>query len=430
MSDGTPIFVCEFMKGGIALPTVKKVADMPPSTPKRGRGRPKKPKAAEPPVAPKIDFENMPPIYKCSACGLTTANPSKFYVCNNAEHLKGNDRYTTICSNCANQKFTEYKQRFDNEKFALLMICSLLGCYYSDQLVTTMQDSGKDVQLGYYFRALNGLQYKGKSFATYLLELKNEDKVFQSKEAITEFMESKWTAADRRNKNYITSSLGYDPFEDDDNYSDSDKRYLYNTMSAYLTDDMLEDPHRVTSIVSIVTNLLQIRKLNIFENRQINSLSPDYAIIRNISDTKNKLQSSVNDLAEKIGITLSGAGKKARSASSFTTIMKEMIDNNYDDVKANLIDAKMTEGYQTVASISIKAMLDELSFTSDEYKDMVKEQREIIQQLTYAIDKAKEDNRLLKIELRKWEDDARLRKATRLETIDDNETPALVKGGE
>ena len=58
--------------------------------------------------------------------------------------------------------------------------------------------------------------------------------------------------SDEINKKETIKQLGYDPFED---YSEQDKRFLYNTLLPFLDDATLEDSFKLPIVIEIVKSL-------------------------------------------------------------------------------------------------------------------------------------------------------------------------------
>ena len=352
----------------------------------------------------KVDTSTAPKMYKCTCCGTTYINDAvqRFFIVPQSTIYAGNDKYAPLCIKCANQFYNEYTTMYNSRKFALLLLCSMLGAYFSERLYESLaekaQQEGEEVSLGQYLRYLNGNQYKGKTFLTYLVEMKNQDKTFIPADKMRELMDGNWSAGDRQNKNYIINTLGYDCF-DDPSYTSEDRRYLYNTMSGYLTDDVLEDSHKVQAVISMVKSSLQVAQLDILINKNIKSLAPDIDAIRRMTATKTDLQHSINAIAKENAISAIGSGKKAKSTNQLTSIMKEMLDNGITEAKPNVMSAKMTEAYKHIAEINMRAITNELQFTGDDYAKMVADQSIVVASQAQEISEAQEEIRLLRIQL-------------------------------
>lgn len=389
---------------------------------KRSRGRPKGSKSKPKPVIykrttgrPSKDgrpsFEalveqlelkdQMPPIYKCMCCGkLTTTATGKFFMNKHMTWCQGNDYFAPICSDCLKALFDNIRSGY-NEKLAVVFCSALCGKYYNEKFYDQQSATGEPLELGKYFSTLNLSQYRDKTFLDYLKEAQRTGQMFGSRNETEENQEGTWSRGDRQNKLYVIQCVGYDPFEDM-TYNAADRRYLFNTLSAYLTEDVVESPHKVTSVIAIVKSLWQIEKITQVTNAMLIDPNPDEASIQKLLATKSNLQSTINSLAKDNAISASGSGKRATHTNTLSGMMKAMINDGFDDVKANVIDAQMTETYKTIASLSSKALCAEMSFTSDEYAKMVAEQSETIQEQSQKLLEQEEEIRKLKLHLEKY----------------------------
>lgn len=348
-----------------------------------------------------VDLSSVPKIYQCMNCGARYLNPEKrFFIIPQSTLFDGNNRYSHICIECCTRLYNQYTAMYKSQKFGILLMCAILGVYFNERTYESMvnQCENGELPLGKYVRTINGVQYKNKTFLTYLVEMNERDDVFATPGELREMMESSWSHADHRNKNYICQTLGYDPFEDK-HYSLEDRRFLFNTMSNYLSDDVLNDPHKVQAVINMVKTYLQVAQIDIMINKQIKSVTPEMTEIKRMTDIKTDLQSSINAIAKENAISAIGSGKKQKSTNALTAIMKEMLENGIDAAKANIIAPKLTEAYQEIATINARSLVSELQFTGDEYAKMVADQSEIIRK--YAKDQAvlEEENRLMKKQL-------------------------------
>ena len=341
-----------------------------------------------------------PRYYTCSRCGLTTMNPGgKFFVIK-APWVEGNDGYSTICMDCAREAFEMYRARFRDERLALLLTCSLTGHYFAEQLYIHLTNNDKEFALGVYFRLLNTPGYNKKSFGDNLVEWGLNGRVFVSKEEAQVCAESRWRESDKRNRTYVLSTVGYDCF-DDESYTSEDKRFLYNTLASYLSDEAVaEDGHKRNCVISIVKSLWQIDKIEQLVNDMLRNPNLEGSAIQRLLTTKNSLQTSVNTTARANGISEEGNSHKAGRKQTLTGIMKELMDEGFDDVKANVVDATLRGSYQELAQINARALMDELNFTGDEYAKMVAEQSEVNAEQAAKLMETEEALRLARIEIR------------------------------
>lgn len=386
------------------MPSQKK---QPVLTPPRKRGRPRKGTVTPHIVAapPVVNFDELPPLYKCTKCGAMTQNPvGKFYMVANLEAFDGNDHYSNLCNKCANEYFSLFTHRYGDEKFALLLVCALVGHYFSEPLYEKIISTSEGAfNIGNYFKYLNGQQYKGKNFTAYLLELQHDGKAFKPMNELHQIQEGSWKVGDLRNKNYVLQAIGYDCFEDP-NYNDEDRKFLYNTVAGYLTEDVVEDPHKVQAVIGMVKTLWQIERITVLMNKMLYSVAPDGAALSKLTLAKNSLQSNLNTTAKENGISAVSSGRSNKKNTALTWMMKDMLDNGYDEAKANVVDAKLTEAYQTVAAVSAKALFNELNFTGDEYAKMLADQSEVVRRLEKEKIIDQETIRLLRVDLENLEE--------------------------
>ena len=75
-----------------------------------------------------------------------------------------------------------------------------------------------------------------------------------------------------------------------------------------------------------------------------------------------------------------------------------MIDNNFDDAKVNVVDAKLSNAYQVVAGKNAQALISELNYQSDDYARLLSESRSFTESLQDKITELEEENRKLKVE--------------------------------
>ena len=346
----------------------------------------------------KLSRSKLPPIYKCAMCGNVYAVAQGiFYKSTNSVFAQNNDGFSIVCIKCATEYFENLREEYRDEKVALMCTCMVLGVYFSPELYESMREK-KALKLGDYLKALNGIQYKGKSFANFLVDL---SKVMTLMRGENEFAlhTSRWKEYEKENKTYVLSILGYDPFTDN-SYQDSDRRALFNVLAEYLTDDVVEDGHKIQACIQIAVNYLQVNELNQLIARELNSgTSLNSANLSGYVNSKQKILEGINKLAADNGISAKGAGKTSRSTLAITSIMKDMLNEGYDAAKANFVDAKMSAVYQEISRINVATIAKELELTTDDYAKMLSDQSTKLSDAQKELEKIKEENRTLKITL-------------------------------
>lgn len=364
------------------------------STPKK-RGRPKKTTYN---IAVDKDLNVLPKIYKCTSCGKMTMNPTgKFYRNQKVPAFEGNDGHTFICSDCVQKLLDLYKREYGSEKLAVFLVCVQTGHYFNEMLYETMVSKGESAQFGKYLRQMNNPQWGGeKTILNNFFELNERRSLFLSETQVQTKLEGNWKLEDRKNMVACIRQVGHDPFAGDA-YTSADRKYLFNTLSRYLADEtVLNDPHKLTSVIEIVKLQLQVA---ILQERTVNILRssvPDNSLYKNLTETLARLNDTITRIAKANSITADS--RSVKSAKTFTGVIDEMLKSGMLEAKTNVADVKMDEAFKSIAEISHKALLQELHFTGDEYARMVAEQAEKIHAQQIELIALREELRVLKLE--------------------------------
>lgn len=352
--------------------------------PKRKRGRP--PKAPTEPVKIK---------YRCQHCGKEfRTRENNFFMNKRSPLFETNEGYTTICKDCVNQIIADITAETRDRRYAFMVVCHWLDMFFDDTLYDGVNDA--DGGFGVYLRSLNNQQYANKTFSDTISAW--QEKHYETRATIDKVAET-WRAEERANMVFVVKSIGYDPFTDD-NYTREDKRYAYNTLADYLTDDVLEDNHKVQSVISLVKTYVQLEKTNQMLNAELRKAYPDATNVKTINSIKKEMTAVINSIANENGLAAKTNGKNKTGGSSLTKIMREMDEIGYEENKSNVIKARLAESYKEIATDNIKAIMAELQLTSDEYADMLSQQTELVATLQEKVDKLTEEKRLMTIKLK------------------------------
>lgn len=342
-----------------------------------------------------------PTEYRCTRCGKRLSDAKGYFFTSKTSPLFiANDLYTHICADCANELFDDLKIKHKDLKIAMIIMCHYLDVYFSEKLFEQIKNNA-NFSLGNYLKLLNGNQYKAKSFNNSLLEIIKNGLKGQSE--IRKEVETNWSKSDLKNKNYVTSSIGYDCFEDE-NYTENDRRFLFNTLADYLTDDVLEDQHKSQQVIIMVKTTLQVEQVDKMMNDELKKSAPDYNLIKTLSEIKSKFIADINKIANENGISAKSSGKSSKGSNTLTNIMKEMHEHGFEEIKVNIVNSKLSASYQEIAKLNAKALIDELNFTSDEYAQMVAQQSETISSLQAKVEHLIEEARLLNIKNKQLQD--------------------------
>ena len=339
------------------------------------------------------NYVTPPEILKleCVKCGKSKEETG-FYASRWSNVYNINKKIVPLCKDCVNSLMEEYTKRFD-EKTALSIVCANLDMPFLPELYTDLVNKTSCFTFGMYVRQLQMKQYQHKNFQTSI----TDGELLKFGTVQKETIEIKWSKEDKTNKNYVISTVGYDPF-DNCGMSDEDKRYCYNLLAGYCDiDGIKDDSHKMIGCIQIVQNQLQIHKIDEIINPELADPNFDDSKLKSLTDSKKKLQDNIAKLAQDNNISSKYNGKRGKNA--FTQKMKEMREDGYEPVRPNLFDIKTSESILQTARISTQSIMEQLGFDSNEYAAIVKEQREKMRELKDKTDYLEEENRNLKNEL-------------------------------
>ena len=95
------------------------------------------------------------------------------------------------------------------------------------------------------------------------------------------------------------------------------------------------------------------------------------------------------------------SGGSGKGSGTLSGVQKELLDGFDDDLVTNYYDIKTSSSIKHIADISSKSIMEQLELGENDYVDMIKEQKELIQKLTAEKDNLAEENRLIKAKLKK-----------------------------
>lgn len=212
----------------------------------------------------------------------------------------------------------------------------------------------------------------------------------------SESIEIKWTKKDKQNMKYVISTIGYDPYEDI-GLVDADRKYCYNILSGYCdTDGISEDGHKMQGVIEMTMLYCQCKKITETMNIELAKEEPDDAKIQKLTASKTSLLSSIATIAKDNNIASNYNKNSKQGQSSLTSKMKEMAENGYQEIAVNLFDIKTSEAFRQIDEISNNNIANQLTLDNNEYSEIVKEQREMIQKYDVELEAIKEENRILK----------------------------------
>lgn len=200
-----------------------------------------------------------------------------------------------------------------------------------------------------------------------------------------------------QNKKDAIRLLGYDPFEKE---QISDQPFLYSNLIGYLdaSEDANEDRMRTSSIIEIVKGFNHIEKMNDMISSlmsDVKNMERNIVTIKNLEDTKNKITSSVLNLARDNGISLKHSVNASKGENTWTGKVRKMKEMNLRDAEVNLYNTEYADGLRQVAEISDAAIIKQIRLDENDYNDMIIQQRELINKYKKIADDNEEKARIL-----------------------------------
>lgn len=200
-----------------------------------------------------------------------------------------------------------------------------------------------------------------------------------------------------QNKKDVIRLLGYDPFVKE---QISDQPFLYSSLIGYLdaSEDANEDRLRVSASIEIVKGFNHIEKINDIiagYMSDVKNMERNIITIKNLEDTKNKITTSVLNLAKDNGISLKHSVNASKGENTWTGKVKKLKEMNLREAEVNLYNAEYIAGMQQVAEISNAAIVKQIRLDENDYNDMIIQQRELIGKYKKISDDFEEKARIL-----------------------------------
>lgn len=332
---------------------------------------------------------DVPKEYVCPRCGIKKQE-DMFYKSKGSMMWDFSDgRVLTACKDCFDGRLRIATERY-GERMGLIIACHWVDAPYIDAVYQAVLQKQGNFDFGLYMRTLNGVQYVKKSFITSLID---NSFVEDSAAKVQESAEAKWSRDEIRNKKEVVDMLGADPF---DGYNTADRRYLFGELAKYLDEDLLDDAFKLSQVVQIVTNNLQIKKCDL----QISGLdvARDADKVKTLNTIKKDLVASNDKIAKENEISVRNRTNKDAGKSTLTYLMRDLRNKDFVEAQANYYDQLKSEGTRWAADMSMKALMQNTMFDENDKQEIFIGQREMIGDLQSKLDDKTEECRLLKIE--------------------------------
>lgn len=335
---------------------------------------------------------------KCTCCGDEKVIERNYYKSNSMIYKGLPDGRIGICKDCIFNIYNFYLEKNNGDsRIATYLTCRKLDIVYIENVYTAAlnESTNKGTFLyGIFVKNINSLnQYSNYTFD-------ESDEFYNKTEIEEEFSEnssSSITLNDKRNEEDVLRILGYDPFESE---NPDDKKYLYNRLIDFLDESTLEDSFKLPTVIEIVKSFNQIDKINsalAVITSDIKAVANNVGGVKSLMDAKDKMLRAVLALAKDNGISVNHNNNKSKGAGTLSGIIKQLQEKGFTESDINLFDIETIGGIKQVAEISNESILKQLMFDENDYTEMIKEQRTLIEEFRSKCEKLEEELRLLKI---------------------------------
>ena len=200
-----------------------------------------------------------------------------------------------------------------------------------------------------------------------------------------------------KNKEDVVRLLSYDPFEKEDI---ADQPFLYSQLLGLLdsSEDANEDMMRTSSASSIVRGFLQQAKIDDTVSKlmcDISKIESNSATIKSLQESKAKITSVITSLAQDSCISLKHNKNAKKGENTWTGKIKKIKELNLREGEVNGFDMETCKAMRQVMDLSNASIMKTLNLDESEWSDMVAEQRKMIGDLQYQLDKYIEISRIL-----------------------------------
>ena len=333
--------------------------------------------------------------YRCTCCGQEYSKQTTNFPYLQSGLYDGNDHYGSICFDCIDKLHMDIVAKTGDERAACRRICMLLDLYYSPVIFDgTMRTKTTKTRMGAYCSIAALRQYQGKTFEDTIKEEAIRAGEFEHDAVEGEHV--KWSKADIQNQKYVESTIGYDPF-DDCGLTESDRKFCFNILAGYCDiDGLAEDGHKIQSVVQMTKSQLQCKKIDEILNRELLADHPNDEKIKILSATKKQLLDGITKMAQDNNISSAYNTSSKQGTNTLSSKMKEMMQIGFDKVEVNLFDIKTCQAMRQIADLSNESIMAQLTFDSNDYTEMLKDQRELLNQYREEAERLREENRILR----------------------------------
>jgi hypothetical protein len=338
-------------------------------------------------------------LLTCSMCpDRKPKKATEFYRSFNVLHNTGRLPY---CKQCLKNMCVDKDNNITIEKMSDML--KLIDRPFLYDIFKVTADGTDDV-VGMYMKNIGLRQYRDLDYSASIFEEKVEKAkpTYQKPKELTEdeiLKKQELEANDKKNEYDVLDIIGYDPFEGE---NPSDKRYLYNRLVDFLDDSTLEDSFKLHAVIEIVKSFNQIDKINqalASITGNIEGMVKDSETISRLLQSKKQIMGSVLASAKDNGISINHNNSKSKGSGTLSGIIKRLNEIDLEESQINLFDIETSEAILQVANINNRSILEQLNFDENDYTEIIKDQKKMIEVKDAKLLKLEEENRLLKLKL-------------------------------
>ena len=344
----------------------------------------------------------------CYLCDTHKAK-DKFYVSTDPMNKSG---LTPICKDCAKKIALQMKSgKEEPTKESVQLALRYLNKPFLEKVWDSSIQEVENLASGRvksnvwmaYARQIAMPNYVGMTyfdsdhFVKYKQETKNTQEPITEEELIENHTGQDTYDSYIKNKEDVVRLLSYDPFEKEDI---ADQPFLYSQLLGLLdsSEDANEDMMRTSSAISIVRGFLQQAKIDDTVSKlmcDISKIESNSATIKSLQESKAKITSVITSLAQDSCISLKHNKNAKKGENTWTGKIKKIKELNLREGEVNGFDMETCKAMRQVMDLSNASIMKTLNLDESEWSDMVAEQRKMIGDLQYQLDKYIEISRIL-----------------------------------
>lgn len=296
-------------------------------------------------------------------------------------------------------KFEALLKKYNTDyRKSIFEYCFLNNIPYSEKIFKRLYDNelswAKFPEI-YVDTIKEDIRYKDIDFLSQL-SIDGFEKIYNEKE-----YSNSLTEEDRKNRQIVIEVFSYDPFISE---PEIDKPQLYRDLAGMSSESMRKDVAKQKAAISIVRSYGNIEKYQ----RKVAELTASGKLDEDTQKAMDqyltlisKIQTNINQTAEKNNFTIKGIGSNGRGMLS--DVLAQIDEKSIDEGVVNYYDIKTSKSIEEIANISMKAQLNQVSLTKTDYADIVSEQCKLVHKFRKIADDATEALRLAKCKIKKQE---------------------------